>query len=141
MHTRHRIVLAAVARLQPIGVAVKAGRSAPLPSAQAPYLLVYARREQSAPITNARKLQRQLELAVEVVTATAEDNDAEVDRLAMEVEKALAGDITLGGLCRDLWLGGSDLDARHEGETRIGRARFLFNVTYFTAAGAPEASL
>lgn len=144
MHARRRIVLAAVAALTGLpstGARVHAGRAAPAPVASTPYLLVYARQEQSASATMrgpGRKLQRELTLAVEAVTASADDDDALADTIALEVEAALAANPTLGGVCGDLYLASTALDARHEGESRTGRVRLEFTVTYFTAADRPD---
>lgn len=146
VHARRKIVLAAVQALTGLpttGTNVKPGRAAPLPVAQAPYLLVYARAERSAPVTAkgpGRKLQHELTLAVEGITVSADDDEL-ADALALEVEQALAADPTLGGACRDLFLGSTNLDARAEGETRTGHIRLEFSVTYFTAAARPDVSL
>jgi hypothetical protein len=143
VHARRSIVAAAVAVLTGLpttGTRVKPGRAAPMPVAQAPYLLVYGRIERSAPITigRGRKLQRELTLRVEAVTASADDSDDQVDQIAAEVEAALAADPTLGGRAKDLWLATTDLDARAEGEARTGRARLEFTVSYHTVAAAPD---
>jgi len=145
-HARRLIITAAIAALQPLiaagtVIAIKAGRAAPMPVAQVPYLLVYGRRERSAAATMGganRKLQRELTLAIEAVTASADDNDELVDTIAAAVEAALAGDPTLDKNAKDLVLSATDLDARAEGETRTGRARLEFTVTYFTVASAPD---
>ena len=147
MHVRRLIVLAVVARLSQVpGVtAVKAGRAAPMPVASAPYLLVYARGEESRSTTldddDARRLQRDLVLAIDIVTASADDDDAATDALALEVEMAMAADTTLGGLVEDLELRRTDLDARAEGETRTGRARLEYLVAYHTSVTRPDQAL
>lgn len=147
LHARRRIVMAAVQFLTGLpttGDRVRAGRAAPAPVADTPCLLVYARAEQSATLTAKgpqRKLQRQATLAVEGVTASSDDNDELADAIALEVEQALAADPTLGGVCRDLFLSSTNLDARAEGESRTGRVRLEFTVTYFTTADRPDESL
>ncbi len=144
IHARAKIVAAVVAALTGLPTTagrVKAGRAAPMPVAQTPYLLVYGRREASAPLTMGRagrKLQRQLTLSVEAITVSALDNDGEIDAIAAEVEAALAADPTLGGLVQDLFLSATDLDATVEGETRTGRARLDYTVNYITVAAAPD---
>lgn len=146
MHARRQIVTAAVQQLGALASIapekIKPGRAAPMPVASAPYLLVYGRREQSALATMGRSpsLQRLLTLRVEVVTA-GDDNDELVDQIAAEVEAALMGNDTLGGACKSLYLSATDLDARAEGETRIGRAWLDFTVMYFTVAPSPEAAV
>lgn len=148
-HARRLIVRAAKAALTDLATTaarVFEGRAAPKAAADAPFLLVYARPEASAPATArgpARKLQRELTLAVEGVAAEsgAEAGDALLDTIALEVERALAGDPTLGGACTDLWLVRTDPEARAEGEHRTGRIRLEFTVVYFTAANAPDRAL
>jgi hypothetical protein len=147
LHARRAIVRAVVARLGGIAAApggVHEGRARPKAAADAPYLCVYARPEESAPLTAAgpaRKLQRQLTLAVDACTAEAgaELGDALFDALALEIETTLAADQTLGGACRDLFLARTDPQVpRAEGEHRVGIGRLEFTVTYFTAANAPH---
>lgn len=149
MHARRKIVLAATQALQGLVTAglvtsVKAGRAAPMPVAQAPYLLVYGRAEASQPLTMGgprRKLERSLTLAIEIVTASADDSDELADALSAEVELPLAGDPTLGGAAKDLWLSNTLLDARAEGETRTGRARLEFTVLYHAVASDPTTAV
>ena len=150
LHARRAIVRAAKAALvglPAVGDRVYEGLAEPKPATSTPYLAVYARPENSAPIagkgSTARTLQRQLTLEILGVTAEAGTaaGDALLDQIALEVETALAGDPTLGGTCRDLYLARTDPTARVEGEHRAGRIRLEFTVTYFTAANAPAAAL
>jgi hypothetical protein len=149
LHARRQIVIAAkaaLAGLPSIAGGVFEGLAGPKSVDATPYLLVYARPEQSAPHTMkgaARSLARELTLAVEGVTAETgtETGDALLDAIALEVESALAGNPTLGGVCRDLYLVRTDPNARAEGEHRTGRIRLEFTVLYFTAANAPDRAL
>jgi hypothetical protein len=88
-----------------------------------------------------RRLRRAPVLAIEAVFASVEDSDAGADDLAEPIERTLYADPTLGGLVKDLDLVRTVLDARTEGETRVGRARLEFELEYHTAAGRPDASL
>jgi hypothetical protein len=148
MHARRRIVLAVKTVLQDlvdaaVVTSVSAGRAAPQPVANTPFLLVYARTEQSRSITmdDDRRLQRGLTLVIEGVFASPEDSDDRGDDLALAVEVALAADDVLGGLIKDIELARTELDARADGETRTGRVRLEFAVEYHTTAGRPDASL
>jgi len=146
MHAAWQIALAAKQRLMGLpttGNSVHLGRTSPMATGSAPFLLVYPRPEQSAPVSGSgpsRKLQRELTLAVEGVVAEADDESGEalVWQIAAEVEVALAGDPTLGGTSKDLYLNRIDPNARAEGETRTGHVRLEFTVRYFTAANAPN---
>lgn len=148
MHVRARIVAAVVANLEPLIAAgvvtsIRAGRAAPEPVAASPYLLVYARQEQSGRVNmqDDPDMRRVVVLAIEGVYSSPEDSDAAGDGLALAVEKVLAENL-LGGLIRDIELARTDLDARAaEGETRIGRVRLEYQVEYFTPAREPESSL
>lgn len=149
LHARQQIILAAKARLTGLattGASVFEGLASAKPASAGPYLLVYGRPEVSQPLTmrgTGRTLQRELTLAVEGVTAEAgaDAGDALLNRIALEVEQALAGEPTLGGLAKDLYLVRSDPNARAEGEHRTGRIRLEFIVVYLTAADAPDRSL
>lgn len=144
LHVRRQIVLAIVERLQrdvPGVTAVKAGRSAPLPTASLPYVLVYARPEAAASVTSRGdevRLQRRLSVLIDIVHADAEDDDGEADRICLLVEKAMQADPTFGMLLHDLEGPDTTLDARAEGETRIGRARLEYSIEYHTTALRPD---
>lgn len=146
-HARRSIVLAAVSALTGLattGARVHAGRTWPVETAETPYLLIYARREQSGPFTMkgaARTVQRQLTLSIEGITAETTDSDATLDQIASEVETAMAADPTLGGACKDLFIDATDIEARADSDYRTGRIRLDFSVTYYTAANAPDTAL
>lgn len=148
LHARRQIVLAIVEclRRDVTGVtSVKAGRAAPMPVSEAPFLLVYARREDSREIAtlddDTPRLHRPLTLYIDIVHADPEDDDGAADALCLLVEKAMAGNPTLGGLAKSVELVRTDLDARAEGETRLGRARLEYAIEYHTSALRPELSL
>lgn len=146
-HVRQQIIEAAVLALtglESTGARVYESREREIPVADLPALLVYGRPEQSAPMTMGgpnRKMERQLTLAVEGLTATTADSDAGVNQLALEVERALCNDPTLGGVCRDLFLSSTDPNARAESELRTGRIQMNFTVTYHTRASNPAESV
>jgi hypothetical protein len=149
IHVRRQIVLATVMALKGAVAEVESrvfdGRSEPIHTTQKPYLLVYGRQEDSRDIAeygdDGRRLQRVLTLAVEGVDKSVADTDAELDALALAVERALTADPTLGGIAKDVVLARSDLNARAEGESRTGRVRLEFTVEYHTPAARPEISI
>lgn len=146
LHVRRQIVLAIVAQLEAgvPGVTVKAGRTAPLPTASLPYLLVHARREAAQSVTSRgddARLQRRLAVLIDIVHADAEDDDGVADGFCLLVEKAMQADPTLGGLAQDLEGPETLFDARAEGETRLGRARLEYQVEYHTTALRPDQHL
>lgn len=146
LHVRRQLVLAIVTRLEAgvPGVTVKAGRTAPLDAASLPYILVHARQEQARSVTSRGdevRLQRRLSVLIDVVHADAGDDDGEADRLCALVEKAMYAEPTFGGLAHDLEGPDTTLDARAEGETRLGRARLEYAVEFFTTALRPDQHL
>lgn len=147
IHARAAIVAAAVTALTGLtttGGRVFAGRSGPSSGASAPFLLVYGRAEQSAPLTMNganRKLQRELVLVVEGVAGEAADVDDTQNIIALEVETALAADPALGGKARDLFLSRTAINAQVDGETRLGLVRLEFSVLYQTVATAPGTAI
>lgn len=146
LHVRRQIVLAIVDRLRTDvpGVTVKAGRTAPAPVESLPYILVYARRESAASVTSRGddvRLQRRPAILIDIVHADAEDDDGAADAFCLLVEKAMQAEPTFGGLLHDLEGPDTTLDARAEGETRIGRARLEYFIEYHTTALRPEQHL
>lgn len=146
LHVRRQIVLAIVDCLRSAvpGVTVRAGRSAPLPTATLPYVLVHARRETAASVTSRGddvRLQRRLSVLIDIVHADAEDDDGAADGFCLLVEKAMQADPTFGWLLHDLEGPDTTLDARAEGETRIGRARLEYQLEYHTTALRPDQHL
>ncbi len=147
LHARRQIVLAAVAVLTGLSTTagrVHPGRASPSPVVKTPFLLVYARTEESREISSddhGRRMQRELILAVEGVTASADDDDALSDAIALEVEQAIEGNPTLGGLVKDVVLARTTMAGGAEGESRTGRVRLEFTVEYHTTAGRPDISL
>lgn len=147
MHARRAIVSAAVTALTNLNTTadrIAPGRAWPVQNGDTPYLLVYAREERSDSDTMggaSRKLVRLLTLSIEGITAETNDTDDTLDQIALEVETALHSDPTLGGLCRDLYLIATSIDARANGDMREGRVRLDFLVNYRTAANAPGTSV
>lgn len=147
LHVRRQIVAAIVDRLRsdvPGVTAVKAGRTAPLPTASLPYILVHARREQAASVTSRGddvRLQRRLTVLIDIVHADAGDDDGAADSFCLLVEKAMQAEPSLGGLLHDLEGPDTTLDARAEGETRLGRARLEYSLEYHTTALRPDQHL
>ena len=144
MHARRAIVNAAAAAcdlLATTGARVYPGRSWPLTAESAPYLLIYARQEQSASATmrgSARKLMRTCTLFVEGIETGVVDTDEVLDTIAEEVETAIAADHTLGGTCKELLLTQTDINVTEDDSARrIGVVRLTFTVTYLTEANAP----
>lgn len=98
-----------------------------------PAILVYTRSENVTEFDHApRSLKRDLRLAVEVVAKADEQLDDQLDEIARQVEDALLGEDTLGGVCSDCLLSDVELALTGEGETLWGTLLMTFQITYFT---------
>ncbi len=102
-----------------------------------PSIQVYANSEgseiwQEAP----REYERKLSLSIQI-TAKADDALEDVlDQIAIQVEDVLRQDHTLGELCRDVILTGTELTLNQNGDNLIGSCNVTYDVLYYTLAVA-----
>lgn len=106
-----------------------------------PCLCIYRGREASTPLEmgHPRLMDRTFEVHVEIV-AEGEDFDDVTDQIAVEVEVALAADFSLGGLCKEFYLAGSEpgpIGQGDHGEKRLGSLRLTYRATYHTTDADP----
>jgi hypothetical protein len=123
---------------------VFAAREFPLQAANLPGICIYTDNEEQEPGTlqrSGRRIIRNLELMVLAYVADTGDIDATLDTIAKEVETALAADVTLGGLAKDLLPVSQVKERDAEGETKAVSVAMLFNVEYHTAQAAPDVAL
>lgn len=123
------------------GARVYTTRMVPHRRAQLPAVSVYALEESvdsESRATSPRELTRRLQLAVEGAVEAAENVDDALDALALELERAMHADDTLGGLAGDVLLSSTELAVAEEGAKPIGLVRLVYEVTYNTYA--PEAA-
>ncbi|MBI4212049.1 MAG: hypothetical protein HY540_05365 [Deltaproteobacteria bacterium] len=112
-------------------------RVRPIEEQMLPTVQVYANSEsteiwQEAP----REYERKLSLSVQI-TAKADDSLEDVlDAIAIQVEDVLRQDHTLGELCRDVILSGTELTLNQNGDTLIGSCNITYDVLYYTQAVA-----
>lgn len=98
-----------------------------------PAILIYTRSETARDFDSApRSIERELQVAVEVVAAADESLEDTLDEIAEQVENRLIGDDTLGGVCSDIILTGTEMSVAGEGETIFGSAILNFRVLYHT---------
>jgi len=105
-----------------------------------PCLAVYSRTESAAfdGITSPRNSVRELEIIIEARAKATSGNANTIDTICAEVETALAADVTLGGLARDLMASGFDMQLSGDADkpTMLGTMRVL--VRYRVKENAPE---
>lgn len=146
-HQRQVIREAAVAQLKGVSPAFKtmAGarvyetRMVPWRNQELPAISVFSGDEsvddqQSAP----RELKRKLDLTIDAVVIASEDLDDVLDAFALEVERAMHADPTLGGAASDTVLKRTTIGTMVEGNRPIGAVQLVYETTYYT--NAPEAS-
>ena len=142
-HIRQQIRDAVVARLT--GLATTGGnvfgsRVYPIQPNEMPGVLVYSLRETADAETmgHPRLLVRRADIAVEVLATANADLDDTLDTAAKEIEVAIAADMTLGGVCRDIMMTATDITLKGDGDKIAGSARLTFEVIYTTAENDPE---
>lgn len=118
------------------------GRFYGLQSAKLPALLVYTSSE-SAEITTmgtGRNSDRILTLVVEGYAKSNAVVEDTLDKIAVEVEEALANE-TLDGLIRDIEYNGFELDANADPEQTVAVIRLTFSIEYSVAEDDVETAL
>ena len=112
-------------------------RGRPVEEQAFPAIQVYANAESSEIWQEApREYERKLSLAIQI-TAKADDSLEDVlDQLALQVEDVLRQDHTLGELCRDVILTGTELTLNQNGDTLIGSCNITYEIPYYTLAVA-----
>ncbi len=143
-HVRAQIRNAAVALLTGLattGGNVRAGRYDRFEDRVLPALRVSLVAESVASMTlggPGRIQQRTAQLLVEIAVRQSGEVDDIVDQVAKEIEVAIAGDNTLGGLCK--YMHPVEFAVEHDGEgdqpAAVGRQ--VFEVLYYTALDAPD---
>jgi hypothetical protein len=134
-HVRQQIREAAATKvtgLTTTGTRVYQSRVFPMSSGNLPGLIVYTKSESSEldGMTIPRPTYRSLSLVVEAYVKATADFDDEIDTISQEVEEALAADVTLGGLSRDVYLSSFEVDYSGDGEQPVAVATMTFTVNY-----------
>lgn len=92
-------------------------------------------------LTISRSVSRVLDVIIEgYVSATANYDDT-LDQIAVEVEEALAADVTLGGLAKDTQVTAFEADFSGDGEQPVAVGRFTVTVQYRTAENDVETAV
>lgn len=145
-HVRRQIREAVKTRLAgrtPAGANVFENRLLRIPEGKLPAITIGTadeRSERSQWDECGHVLARTVEVVVELHVQHSEAEDR-LDAIAVDVERALAEDETLGGLVQELQLVRTTDAYTATGERLAGVKRLFFEATYQTAAADPETAL
>lgn len=118
-------------------------RRLPLPVDVTGMGLIYTDAESSEPITaQPVRLERQLSLNVQGrLKSSSATIDDTADDFAEKVEQLLCADLTLGGLSKDLYLRGTQIEADDKGEQSLLLITLQFVVSYHTTDSIPQTAI
>ena len=142
-HVRKQIrdaIVTALAGLTTTGSNVFRSRIYPLESSKLPGLCIFTRSEavEFDTLTISRSINRVMDVSVEAYVSATADYDNTLDTIAVEVEEALAADVTLGGLSKDMQTTAFEVDFSGDGEQPVAVGRFTVTVQYRTAENDVE---
>ena len=144
-HIRTQIrnkVATALDRLTTTNRNVFKGRFYGIQSAKLPALLIYTSSETAQVTTmgTGRNSDRIMTLVVEGYAKSNAVVEDTLDKIALEVEEALANE-TLDGLIRDIEYNGFELDANADPEQTVAVIRLTFSIEYSVAEDDVETAL
>lgn len=142
-HVRKQIreaVVSAVTGLTTTGSNVFEARIFNFNPSNLPALIVSTPSETSFPnsFPTPRPIERDLEVLIVGYARENSNLEDKLDLIAKEVETALASDLTLGGLCKDLSLSSTKSELTGEGQKPLGIIQLVFNCRYMTKENAPQ---
>jgi len=149
-HARQQIRVAIatlVTGLTTTGANVFPSRVHPLQDTDLPGLTVYTTTEDVETDTMmmgtplAREQHRSLNVVVESYVKATANFDNILDTIAVEVEKAILADPTLGGLAKDTVLSNTEISLLSEGDKPVALATFTFLTQYRVSEIDPETLL
>lgn len=125
------------------GSRVYQSRVKPLSDAQLPCLLVFTLQDDTdhKSLGYPRLVQRGLSVAVTALVKASDDFDDKLDQVCLEVEKAIAADVSLGGLVDDIRLLQTLIQFDGEGEKPVARAEMLWRVDVDVIENAPDVAI
>jgi hypothetical protein len=140
-HKRTQIRQAFKALLETIpslSASVMTTRMTPVPQANLPAYLIYAMEEDIRLDGTPHAQLRELTLNAELLFSGTDSLDDIADVYALDVEKIVATDRTLGGLAYDTVLTATKLGTWLDGEKRNGSITLTYTVFYRTSVANPE---
>lgn len=147
-HVRKSIrdnIVTAVTSLSTTGARVYRSRIYPLETASnLPALCVYSLREVSEADTmggSSRRLARECDYVIEAYVRGKTNYDNTLDTICVEVEEALAADLTRGGSAKDTILESTEFEFSGEGDQPVAMARLTYRCLYLTATNDVETAI
>jgi len=142
-HVRQQIrddIVTTLTGLTTTGSNVFRSRIFPLEQTNLPALCIYTKSETSEydTIGLPRSVNRILDVAVEAYVKGVSNYDNTLDTIAVEMEEAIAADITLGGLAKDAQITAFEADFAGDGEQPVAVGRFTITVEYRTVENDVE---
>ena len=142
-HVRQQIrddIVTTLTGLVTTGSNVFRSRIFPLEQTNLPALCIYTKSETSEydTIGLPRSVNRVLDVAVEAYVKGVSNYDNTLDTIAVEMEEAIAADITLGGLAKDAQITAFEADFAGDGEQPVAVGRFTVTVEYRTVENDVE---
>ena len=142
-HVRQQIrddIVTTLTGLTTTGSNVFRSRIFPLEETNLPALCIYTKSETSEydTIGLPRSVNRVLDVAVEAYVKGVSNYDNTLDTIAVQMEEAIAADITLGGLAKDAQITAFEADFAGDGEQPVAVGRFTVTVDYRTVENDVE---
>ena len=142
-HVRQQIrddIVTTLTGLTTTGSNVFRSRIFPLEETNLPALCIYTKSEASEydTIGLPRSVNRVLDVAVEAYVKGVSNYDNTLDTIAVEVEEAIAADITLGNRAKDAQITAFEADFAGDGEQPVAVGRFTVTVEYRTVENDVE---
>lgn len=142
-HVRQQIrddIVTTLTGLVTTGSNVFRSRIFPLEQTNLPALCIYTKSETSEydTIGLPRSVNRILDVAVEAYVKGVSNYDNTLDTIAVEVEEAIAADVTLGGVAKDAQITAFEADFAGDGEQPVAVGRFTVTVEYRTVENDVE---
>jgi hypothetical protein len=137
---RKAVVALLVAAKTDAGDSVYPTREVPWRSVELPGIAVYALEESSQQSHPQADLDRHVVLAIHGVVRLSEGVDDAIDALALQVEKAMASDTTIGGTAVVSYLAGTEISVDESTSRPIGAVRLAYDVRYHTNANVSRAA-
>lgn len=105
----------------------------PLNEALLPAISVYTGSETSERYNvGVTDINRELSLEIDIYVRESSTFDDDADAIAVEVEEALAGDFTIGGLAKSMVLTSTAIQFDGEADQILGVAKLTYQVRYVT---------